>query len=89
MYKTVSPFLNFLINHFFITIFLIIFFTYIKIHQLNIFKITKIPKKFLKDIKVFLKKKKKIIDIKVVNDKKNLPDNNNQNWLNIEKNMIK
>ena len=65
MYKTLTAFLNLLINLFF-------FFTYLKIHQLKIFKITKKDYKtqLAKDIKVFLKKRKKQVDNVVVGDAK-------------------
>ena len=57
MYKTLTAFLNLLINQ----IFFHIFQNFLKIHQLNIIKITKkdYKEKLVKDIKFFLKKKKK------------------------------
>ena len=63
----------------------------LKIHQLNITKIIKkdYKKKFVKDIKLFLKKKKKKSNNMVVNDTKIYQKMNNESLLSIEKNIIK
>ena len=75
MYKTITTFLDLLINPFFKKYFYVIFFTYIKMFENSSAKYCqhnqdKLQKQLVKDIKVFLKKKKKKSDNMVVKDTK-------------------
>ena len=75
--------------------FIIYFYIYkkcLKIHQLNIIEIIKKDykiKKLVKDIKVFLKKKKKKSNKMVVKDTKISQKIKNKSLFNVEKNIIK
>ena len=75
--------------------FIIYFYIYkkcLKIHQLNIIEIIKKDykiKKPVKDIKVFLKKKKKKSNKMVVKDTKISQKIKNKSLFNVEKNIIK
>ena len=75
--------------------FIIYFYIYkkcLKIHQLNIIEIIKKDykiKKLVKDIKVFLKKKKKKSNKMVVKDTKIPQKIKNKSLFNVEKNIIK
>ena len=75
--------------------FIIYFYIYkkcLKIHQLNIVEIIKKDykiKKLVKDIKVFLKKKKKKSNKMVVKDTKISQKIKNKSLFNVEKNIIK
>ena len=66
------------------------FFSYLKIYQLNIIKKIKkgYKKELVKDIKVFLKKKKKKSDNIVMNVTKISQKMKNKSFLSIEKNII-
>ena len=75
--------------------FIIYFYIYkkcLKIHQLNVVEIIKKDykiKKLVKDIKVFLKKKKKKSNKMVVKDTKISQKIKNKSLFNVEKNIIK
>ena len=101
MHKTVTAFLNLLMNQFFLVFvlfscffsFSLFFFTYIKMSKNSSAKYyqdnkERLQKKLVKDIKVFLKKKKKKSDNMVLKDTKNSQKMKNKNWMRIEKDNI-
>ena len=93
-YKFFTAFLDLLINKILLLFFYKVFSHIskcLKIHQLNITKITEkgYKKKLVKDIKVFLKRMKNKSNNMVVDDTKIYQKMKNKSWLSIEKNIVK